>query len=154
MHRLEGERLRWFSWDYRISRGGEPLTLLDLEVIRSRGAFELAGERYGFRRTGRFVGAYVLVHRGRVIARAERERLLPPVYRVYAGDRVLQLRQRLPGRRFQVLHGTRAVGQVRPRSLFSRSFVAEFGEELPLPVEVFILAVVLIRWRHRARASS
>jgi len=154
MDRLEGQRLRWFAWDYQVTRAGEQLTVLDLAALRSRGAFELGGERYGFRRAGGLLGAYVLVHGGRVIARAERERLLPPLYRVYAGDRLLHLAPRLPTRSYRLLHGSRPVGEVRPTSVFSRSFVAEFQEELPLPAEVFVLAVVLLRWRARVRSSG
>jgi hypothetical protein len=152
--RLEGQRLRWFGWEYQVNRNGEPLAALDLAALRARGSFELGGELFSFRPDGRLGGAFVLEHGGRVLARAERERLLPVQYRVNLGDRLLSLRPRVPTRRYRLLHGDRQVGEIRPRGFLSRSFTAEFSEALSPASEVFVLALVLLRWRQRARSSS
>lgn len=92
-------------------------------------------------------------HDERVIARAERTRFMPIEYRVVAADRQLHLKPRLPGRTYLVVHGDRTIAEVRRRGLLSRAFTAEFEEPLAPEAEIFILALVLIRWRARARAK-
>ena len=151
MERLEGEPLRWLSHDYRVRRNGVELTLIDL-TFRSRGEFVLEGERYEFRREHLLARSYILEQDGRVVARAERTGIIPSRYRVTVSDRQLTLRPRLPGHTWLVQHGDRTIGEVRRRRLFSRAFIAEFREPFPLVAEVFVLAVVVVRWRARARA--
>ena len=151
MERLEGEPLHWFSHDYRVRRNGEELTLIDL-AFRSRGEFVLQGERYDFRREHLLARSYILEQDGRVVARAERTSLIPSRYRITVTDRQLTLKPRMPGQTWLVQHGDRTIGEVRRRQLFSRAFIAEFREPLTLVAEVFVLAVVVVRWRARARA--
>jgi len=150
---LEGEPLHWFSRDYRVRRGSEELTLIDM-MFWVRGEFALGGEQYRFRREGLLAPSYVLEHGERVIARAERTRIMPTQYRVTVEDRQLYLKPRLPGRTYLLVHGDRTIGEIRRRRLlFSRAFTAEFREPLALEAEVFIVALVLLRWRARARAK-
>lgn len=150
MERLEGEPLQWLSRDYVVRRDGQELTVIDMK-FRRRGEFVLDGERYCFRREGPLARSYVLEHADRVVARAVRTRLIPTQYRITAADRQLVLEPRLPGRSYRLLHGDRRIGEVRRRRLlFSRAFVAEFSETLAPETEVFILALVLLRWRARA----
>lgn len=151
---LEATPIRLFSADYQVTRDGQPVTLIDMATLRSRGQFELDGVPYTFRATGLMGGSYVLESQGRTVARATRERLIPLLYRVNAGDRMLGLALHAPGRRFTVRHGDRVIGEVRPRRLLSRSARARFEEPLSLPVQVFLLSLVLLYWRRRARASS
>jgi len=151
---LEGEPLAWPSHDYRVRRGSEEIALIDLAALRSRGEFLLDGESYEFRPAGVMSGDYQLEQAGRVIARAERTRLLPAEYRITAGDRQLYLKRRLPTRTYRLYHGDRVVGEVRRRRIFfSRAFLADFQEILPLPAEIFIVAIVLLRWRKQSRAA-
>lgn len=151
---LEARRLRLFSSDYQVTLDGQPVALVDMTTFRSRGQFELDGVTYTFQAGGLMGGSYVLESQGRTLARATRERLIPLLYRVNAGDRMLNLGLHAPGRRFTVRHGDRVIGEVRPRRLFSRSALARFDEPLSLPVQVFLLSLVLLYWRRRARASS
>jgi len=153
VERLEGERLRWLGQDYRVRRGTDEITLIDLAALRSRGEFLLEDERYGFRPAGVMSGDYQLELSGRVVARAERTRLLPVEYRITAGDRQLYLKRRLPTRTYRIYHGDRVIGEVKRRSLFSRAFVAEFRETLPLATEIFVVTLVLLRWRKQSRAA-
>lgn len=154
MERLEGKRVRWLAWDYQVMRGSELVTSIDVAAVRSRSEFELAGERYALRPEGTLSGSYVLELAGRTVARAERERILPVQYRITAGDRQLYLKPRLPTMTYLVQHGDRTIGQVKRRGLFFRAFAAEFQEPLPLATEIFVIALVLLRWRRRMRASS
>jgi hypothetical protein len=60
VERLEGKRVRWLGWDYRVWRGTEELTVIDVGALRSRGEFVLAGERYALRRAGIVTQVFVL----------------------------------------------------------------------------------------------
>lgn len=154
MHQLHARRTRLFSSDYWIQEGTRNLTLLDLARLRSRGEFLLDGASYEFRAEGLLGGSYVLERDGRVVARATRAQLFPLVYRVHAGDRILELHSHPPGRKFSLRHGDRVTGAIRPAGPFSRSGVAEFQEALAPAVEVFLIALVLLKWRRRARGSG
>lgn len=150
MERLEGEPLQWLSRDYVVRRGGEELTVIDMK-FRQRGEFLLDGKPYRFRREGPLARSYVLEQAERVVVRAERTRLIPVQYTITTADRQLYLNPRLPGRTYLLKHGDRIIGEVRRRSLlFSRAFIADFSEPLAPETEVFILALVLLRWRARA----
>ena len=143
-----------FSARYDLSSGDRPVCTLELEWFRSRGRFSLDGREYRVLARGWTSGAFTLETEDRELASAERSSFLPLGYRVRVEDRWLELRAPGLSRRFTVLHGDRPVGSIRPRQLFSRVAVVEGADAVPLPVRVFLLAVVLLRWRRRARASA
>lgn len=151
---LEARPLHLFSTDYAVRSGDDAITVVDLAAIGSRGSFTLDGAEYRIRTHGLAYAAFSLERAGREVARAERESLLPLRYRVRLHDRALTLRSHPPTRRFTILHGDRKIGSIRPRRLVSRTALFDGGEELPVPIRVFVLVVVLLKWRRRARSSS
>ncbi len=151
---IQAIRRTLFSSDYDVFADNAPVTVLDLARVRSRAFFELGPERYTVRPEGLTHGSYILEIAARTIARAERASLLPPAYRVRTENRMLELRSRLPGRTFVVRHGDREIGAVRPAHLFSRTALVEGLEELPMATRLFLLTIVLLRWRRRARAAA
>lgn len=153
MSTIQAERTGFFSSDYRLTRDGADLGILDLAPVRSRARFEIAGVMHEIVADGLLRGRFLLKAEARVVAQAQREHLLPIWYRVRAGDRQLLLTERLPGRRFRILHGDRRVGEIRPVHVLARNAIATFEAGLPVTTEVFLLGLALLRWRRRARAA-
>lgn len=151
---IRARRTGFFSADYHLDRDGVDLGVLDFAPLRSRARFTVENVDHVIEMEGLWSGRFALIAAGRVVARAERERLLPLWYRVRAGDRQLVLRERLPGRRFVIMHGDRQVGDIRPVRLLTRSAVARYEAPLQPATEVFLLTLVLLRWRQRMRSSS
>lgn len=152
--RMLAAPLHRFSGDYLVTADETTLATLELARLRSRVRFQVEGEEHAVRSAGLLHRVYVLEVAGRELGRAERESLLPPTYRIRAGNRTLLLRARLPGRAFTVLHGQRVLGGIRPLYPFSRQAVLEGMEVLPLATRLFLLAIVLVHWRGRARAAA
>ena len=145
----------WRSWEFRVLDGEMEIARLDLARFRTRGEYELAGVRYEVAREGLLASRYVLNAGGRVIARTERESLVPAVLRVVAQDRQLTLHSRLGLRSaFVIRHGDREIGSARRTSLFRRGFRIDVERGLPLQLTLFLLVIVLLTWRRRARAAS
>ncbi|HSJ15188.1 MAG TPA: hypothetical protein VK939_12280 [Longimicrobiales bacterium] len=151
---IRARRTGFFSADYRLSRDEADLGVLDLAPVRSRARFTIDGVAHSIEPEGLLSGRFALIADGRAIAHAERERLLPLWYRVRAGDRQLMLRESLPGRRFAILHGDRQVGEIRPVRLLTRNAVATYDAPLAPATEIFLLTLVLLRWRQRMRSSG
>ncbi len=154
---MRAEREGLFASVYEISLDGRVLTRLELTRIRSGAAFELDGEWYEVHREGVLRPVYVLERQGREareVARAEQSSRLPAGFQVRADNRGLALRARFPGRRFVVQHGDRRIGEIRPARLLSRSAVLEGMDELAPSTRVFLLTIVVLRWRQQARSSG
>ncbi|MFQ5889571.1 MAG: hypothetical protein ACE5JR_05910 [Gemmatimonadota bacterium] len=143
----------WFSWDFRIFEGEREIALLDRAWVRERGHFRLAGGVFDLYRDG-LLGPFVLETEGRVLARAEKLSALRRIFRVTAGERRYTLKAASPFRReFVLLQGERRVGSMRPESVLRRVAVAEFPEELPLPIRIFLVFLVLLLWKREASAA-
>ncbi|HYT10955.1 MAG TPA: hypothetical protein VEL73_09885 [Mycobacteriales bacterium] len=75
-------------------------------------------------------------------------------WRLTTGDQTYELTKRSwRSRGFELRGRGQMLGEVRPRSAFSGKAVADLPAELPPPVQVFVVAVVLALWR-REQASA
>lgn len=153
MYRLNIRPKSAFSSDFWIQEGTRNVTLLDLARLRSRGEFQLAGNTWEVRASGLLHREYRLEREGRMEASATRVQLLPLLYRVHAGDRQLELRSFPPLRKTRVLHGGREIGMIAPVRAFGRSATAEFREPLRTEIQVFLIALALMRWRTQSRRA-
>lgn len=150
---LEARPRHLFSQTYDVLTSDRRVAAIDLAAIRSRGRFELDGVEYRIRPEGWTAGVFVLEREGRDVARVERTGWLPARYRVRLEDRSLELRAHGLTRRFTLWHGGRRLGDIRPRHLLSRTALFEDAGEVPVAIRVFLLAVIVLRWRRRSRSS-
>jgi hypothetical protein len=56
-------------------------------------------------------------------------------------------------RTFVLVHGDREIGSMRSTSLLGNSADIDFPENLPLPMQLFLAFLVITAWR-RARAAA
>ena len=134
---------------------GEPMTI-PVGAFGRRFGFELAGEAWTVQSSG-WRGRFTLERaRDRYSpARAEPKGWFSFTYVLHLADRRLELVTRgFLGRRWDVLHGERTVGQVRGRGFFGRELQADLPEGLPAAVRIFIVLTVIMIQRRRAAGAA
>ncbi len=150
--RIEPEGL--LSTDYEIRRGDGLFARVDMARMRSAGRIETHSATYEIRPERLLSGNYVMEHDGARIARAERAGWLRPRYAIRGPDRVLTLRPAgLLARRYDVIHGDHAIGSIARQGLFNRAATADFDENVPEEMQLFLVFLALLRWRRQRQAS-
>ena len=148
----------WFSSGYTVACDGAEIATLRFRVLREAGTLSLRGERLTVRRQGAASGEWRLQGAdGRTLASAEK----PSAWRnrivVRAPDRPAPVRlQRRSawGRAVDVVDGDRAVGSIRPVSMWSRRLVADLSGDLPEPLQLLAVWMVLLLVRRDASAAA
>ncbi|MEV4759555.1 hypothetical protein AB0J86_31285 [Micromonospora sp. NPDC049559] len=137
---------------YEISADGRVVSVWDSSVWRSGGEFELAGRRYRMRSNA--WGNRYGMHDEHDEPVASADRVGRRRWTVRAGDETYHFqRASLFGTEQQLYAGDVRVGSVRRTSLWRSEIVAELPG-LPLPVQIFVLGVVICLWDQRAAAAS
>jgi hypothetical protein len=137
---------------YDITVDGRPIARWESSWWRTGGAFELDGQRYEVR--GNAVGSRFELTDPVDQPLASATRVGRKRWTVTAGDRTYQFRRASLWRGDQeLLVGEQAVGSIRRTSVWRNSAVADLPG-LPVPVQVFVLCVVLAMWDAAAAASS
>ncbi|GAB4237662.1 MAG: hypothetical protein OHK0028_14990 [Deltaproteobacteria bacterium] len=143
----------WFSWDYDLYERGALLATIDNAWWRELGAFEHGGKRYTVRRDG-LTGPFLLEGEEGEIARAVKPGFAFRRFEVeYAGRRfslhsVSSLRNS-----FELAEGDRPAGSVRCSGRLSYRGQAFLPPDLPPPVRVFLVWLVVLLWRRRAEGG-
>jgi len=148
---LEAKGVSVWRNRYDITADGRRLATWDPSMWKSGGTIELDGRRYEVR-AKMWGNKYGMVdENGTPIASADR--VGRKNWTVEAGGRTYEFRRPSPWRNEQELHsGGQRIGSVKRTSIWRRDAVSDLPG-LPLPVEVFVLAVVLTMW-DRAASSS
>lgn len=149
------------SWSFRIEDGGTPIAAVDLARVRDEGTLRIRDVPFTFAKAGVLSRTTTLSFEGVEVARAERVGALGLRYdvRIAAGllgttePLHLTLRSSWTRRENRVTVGDREVGQIRRRGLFARDAEIDVADALPLGVQAFLLALVVVEWRRAARSS-
>lgn len=137
---------------YELASNGQPLATWDGRIWRTGGTFDLAGRRYDV--TSNVWGNRFEMRDnvGTIVAAADR--VGRKRWTLEASGRSYQFQRASLWRSEEVLVAEgRPVGSVRRVSVWRSDAVAELPG-LPLPVQVFVLVVVLTMWDSRAAASA
>ena len=138
----------WYSWDVRITDESRPVADIATSWWREKGRLTIDGVTYRVSREGPMSGAFVLEHAGDVLARAEKPSVFRREFVIRHADREYTLRPTSIFRRaFVLLEGSREVGSITPQNAFTRKAAADLPNDLPLPVRVFIVWLIVISWR-------
>ena len=145
----------WFSWDFRVMDGTRQVAEMDLTFWRRKGTLSVEGIAYEVFREGLVSGAYVLEAGGAVAARAEKPSAFRRTFLIEHAGRQLTLRARsASGRAFDLYDGPNEIGTIAPEGFLTRRAAVRLPEELPLPVRIFILWLVIIIWRREADSGG
>lgn len=142
------------SQTYDISEEGIPVAELRLARIRDRTTFTVEGVDYTVRREGLFRQTYLLETAGRTVARATTWFPFARGFEVMAGDRLLSFKRSLFLRTFTLWHGNLQVGRMRRDAWLQRTATADFPADIALPIQLFLIFLVLVTWRRARRAAK
>jgi hypothetical protein len=137
---------------YDVSVDGRPLATWDGKVWKSGGAIELAGERYEVQ--GNFLGTtYKMIDAtGATLATATR--VGRKQWSVDTGRATYSFRRKsMWSSEQELLTGGTRVGSIRRTSTWRSDTVADLPG-LPLPVQLFVLGVVISMWEAQQAAAS
>jgi len=152
---LEAEPKNFHSWDYAIRQGDGKVADLDLALFREKAGFELGQARYEIRRDSVLGGTFSLRCGEKTIAAAKKESVFTRSFAVSFEGR--ELRLAAPSLFFRKMglfeHGA-PMGSISPKRWFSNAAVIDLGNELPLPVQLFLFCLVVFLWRRAASESS
>ena len=142
------------SWRnrYEISIAGRVVTTWDSTVWRNGGKFELEGWEYQVR-GGAWGNRFDMVDaRGALVASANR--VGRKRWTVEAAGQVYQFQRRSVWSNDQELvAGGRPIGSIRRTSVWRHGLAADLPG-LPLPVQIFVVGVVLKMWEQQATVAA
>jgi hypothetical protein len=156
VHMLTLEPTAWYSWAFTVARDGRALSALDISTWRERGDLVVEGEPYRIAREGLCSGDFRLESvGGGVLATATKPSILCRTFRVSSGGRTLTLRPRsIWGRALVVREGDRDVGSITPRGVWTHRATAMLPDDLPLPVQTFLLWLAVLIWKRESDSGG
>ena len=147
----------WFSWNFSISDGAQSVADLRVSWWREHGQLTVQGQPYRVYRDG-FLGvrgAFILESAGVIVARAEKPSALRRCFHIEYAGRQYTLRATSAFRRaFHLLDGTNVIGSLTPEGIFTYRTTVDLPDELPLPVQVFMIWLTVILWQRDEDASA
>jgi hypothetical protein len=142
---------RWFSWDFAVRKGSQPVADIDVSWWREKGLLTVEGTTYEVYREGAFSGAFILASAGSALARAEKPSAFRRSFIIEHAGRQYTLRAKSAwGREFLLLDGPREIGSLSPEGLFTRRATVDLPEHLPLAVRVFIIWLAVLLWKRES----
>lgn len=149
---LMARRVSAWRTRYELVADGQPVATWDGRVWRGGGAFELAGRWYDVKSNLWGTRFEMTDETGMLVAMADR--VGRRRWRVQAGARTYQFQRASWWRSEELLIADgRSMGSVRRVSWWRSGAVADLPD-LPLPVQVFVLVVVLTTWHTQAAAAT
>lgn len=146
---LRARRRGFFKREYEIHSAGQLVT--ELTGGRREGCeFSLSGTGYRAERDGR--KRFVLSGPDGQLATAERQTGREWTVRTATGDLTL-VKPSVWRSGWEVRRGG-ATGSIRHEGAFTRTYSADVPEDVPLPVAVFALYVILVIFEHQAAAAA
>lgn len=149
---LQAKRTSIWKSRYEITSGGHPVAIWDGSMWKSGGRFELEGRNYLVR--GNMWGSkYGMATDGDVVV-ATADRVGRKHWTVRADGQEYTFVRASIWRHEEELHARgRAVGSVRRTSLWRNDTEVNLPG-LSLPVQIFVLGVVLAKWDNETAAAA
>ncbi|WP_433790551.1 hypothetical protein [Actinoplanes sp. CA-252034] len=143
---LTAESTGFWGTRYTVAENGIPVTTWDNDWWKSGGTFELAGRAYHVRST-MWGSRFTMLDSGGAVV-AEAERVGHKNWTVVAGGRVYGFRRVSMFKGEQhLMDGERPVGVIKQTGILSGNLSADLPG-LPLPLQVFVLAVLIVHWQN------
>jgi len=152
--RMTLEPRRWYSWDYAVMTGDRTVARLDLSSWRERAEIMIGDVTH---RTFRehALGDFVIEAGGRELARATKPSAFRDTMIVHYGGRdYTLLKPSIWRRTFALLDGERQIGTIEPESAWTRRAIARFESDWPMPIQTFVIWLVIMLWKRNAQHSA
>lgn len=146
----------WLSWRFRVlDARGRTLTEIHQAWVRERVTFAIDGTPYTVRRTSAWRSTFQLEQPEGVLAEATKPSMLRRAFDVVTPRDHFRLEApSLFGRTFEVYRDEAPVGSIRPAALLSRSAEADLPDDLPQPIRVFLVFLVLLLWKRATNTAA
>lgn len=150
-------RIKPSSWLTRnvtiFDDAGSAVAEIAFAWFREAGKATIGGSTFTMRRDG-WTGPFVLERNGKTVASAEKPSPFHRHFMVeYAGKEYDLMAESAFFRRFVLCDGGNVIGWMAPDHAFTNKAHAAFPAEIPLPVQVFTIWLVLTLW-HRAEKNN
>jgi hypothetical protein len=153
--RMQMEPRRWYSWDYAVMSGDRTVAVLELSSWRERAEIVIGDVTHRAFREHPMSGDFVIESGGRELARATKPSAFRDTMIVHHGGRDYTLRKPSIWRRpFVLLDGERQIGAISPESAWTRRATADVPSDWPVPVQAFVIWLVIILWRREAQSAA
>ena len=143
------------AWSYTFSVMDGPESVakaVDLSWWRDKGELRIQDDIYTARRDK---SSYVLESSAGVLARTERPRKWHRELIIEHLGRRYTLRAKSAFRReFHLLEGPVKIGSISPEGLFTRRAAVELPQMFPLFLQVFIIWLVMMLWKHEDMSGA
>ncbi len=145
----------WAAWSYNVLQDGNGVAAIrNASMWKDKAVLEIGGTPYEVSREHLMSGQFLLQQNGATLAYAQK----PGVFRnsiglMYQGKQYTLKKESAFRRSFVLSDQGREVGSVRPAGLFTRKANVSLPEELPLPVQIFVIWLVLVLWKHQQNAA-
>ncbi len=144
----------FFSRHFLLSQGGEVVTKLQMQFWREGCSFSIAGYECEIQRPSLWKDAFQLLTGGEVLCEV-RKSFWSRRFDITAADQQWTLQPAgFWGRTYQLATGESEVGSIRPVGWFSRNRVADFAAEVPPPIQVLAIFLVLVLNRRQQNHAS
>jgi hypothetical protein len=143
----------WWSWDFSVMRGDSVVAEIEIPRWRKKRVIKVGGLHYAAYREGLIGGAFILALDTTQLARAERTNWLSRSFTIKHGEKTYRLKAVWFGSSFILLDNGQEVGTLVPRGMFTRKTSVSLPDELPLPVQMFVIWLTLYQRETDAGAS-
>jgi hypothetical protein len=136
----------WLGTHWQISGGDDqPAIALELASIRSQATWNLDGQQYRVFRERAGDRPFVLTVDGQRLASATRTSFWRRTFRVSADGGMWTLAMTSAWRgRWELSDGAGSVGSIQVIGLLQRSTLIDLPDTLPIPLRIFMAAMVLL----------
>ena len=144
----------WLSWDFSILQGDSVVAEIEIPRWRKKNVLRVGGLRYAAYREGVIGGPFVLALDTVQLARAERPNWLSRSFTIKHAEKTYRLKADWFGSSFILLDNGQEIGSFVPRGMFTRKTSVSLPDELPLPVQMFVIWLTLYQRETDATAPT
>lgn len=145
----------WLTWNFDVLEDDRRIASIKTTLLPESGSFSIDGSSFRAYREGMISGKFLLDGESGTIACAEKPSAFLNSFNVeYSDKRYTLKKESLIGRSFVLLQGGLEVGSIRPERFLSRKAALSLPADLPMPVQVFMMWLVIILWRREANSQS
>ncbi len=145
----------WLTWNFDVLENDQQVAQIKTSTLPESGTFSILGSDYRAYREGMFSGEFFLESDGQTIARAQKPSAFVNTFEIQHADRSYTLKKEsFVGRSFVLLQGDLEVGSIRRESLLNRKAAVSLPDNMPRPVQVFVMWLTIILWRREANAGA
>lgn len=142
------------SWSFRVEDFEGAVEQIDMAWVREHAEVTIGDDRYRVTKTAPFGGGFEMTRDGQVVASAGK-RMMVRTFDVQAGERHFELSAlSIFGRAFGLFENGQQIGTMSPVSMWGRTARADFPDDIPRDVQVFLIWLVLILWRRAASSAA